>query len=240
MRQGDYGGLESAGMARLEIARADWLTRFVGDLITKIDRSSGRDHEKLVSLLINHEMALRGALRNVQRSEPGATKVEGVQLEHVLALIRSARAARDETMRSAGLVEDLVSAQTYLGEMPANLTRPLGGVAEPSATDRIRFLGRPFTLMGEIPGIDGTSSPISLNLESRPWDAIGNALREQSIVLILLLAVVLLVTASIGRSRWPRFLALPAAIGLAGYTGGPLILAVGVGLAAAGWKMTRG
>src|SRR5258708_29819651 len=68
--RGDSSGLEIAGMARLEMARADWLARCAGDLVAKFDRSSGRDHEKLVALLINHEMALRGALRNIQAVDP--------------------------------------------------------------------------------------------------------------------------------------------------------------------------
>ena len=76
MNADDYGGLEPVGMARLEMARADWFARNVGDLVAKFDRSSGRDHEKLVSLLINHEMALRSAQRNVQWTEQAGTKNE--------------------------------------------------------------------------------------------------------------------------------------------------------------------
>ena len=50
--QGDFAGLEPTTMARVEMARADWLAaRSIADLVAKIDRSSGRDHEKLVSLL---------------------------------------------------------------------------------------------------------------------------------------------------------------------------------------------
>jgi hypothetical protein len=225
-------------MSRLELMRADWLARFLGDLIPKIDRSSGRDHEKLVSSLISHEMALRAALRSVQRNEPGGTKIESAPLEHVVALIRSARAARDETMRSAGLLEDLASARTYLGETPATVSRPLAAVPEVGATDRIRFFGRPFTLMGNAPGIDQTSSVISLAIESRPWDALYNAIREQSIVPTLLALGLVLVTAAIGRRRGPRLLALSAALGLAAITGGPTMLLGGAGLAAAGWKMS--
>ncbi len=77
-------------------------------------------------------------------------------------------------MRRAGLDEDLSSARIYLGEMPANLTRPPGGVPEPSEPDRIRLFGRPSPLIGVMPGIEATSSKVSLTLEDRPWDAVGN------------------------------------------------------------------
>ena len=240
INQGDHGGLEPSGVARLEMARADWIAHCAGDLIAKIDRSSGRDHEKLVSLLINHEMALRGALRNVQRSEPGGIKVEVGQVEHDLALIRLARASRDEAVQKAGLEEDLKFARIYLGEIPANPTGPPGGVPEPSATDRIRYLGRPFTFMGVIPGIDAASSNGSLILETRPWDTVVVAPRDQSVVTIFVLIGILVVTTPIGRLTWPSSVALVAALGLAGFTGGPLVLALGLGLAVAGWKNARG
>ena len=50
-------------MARLDMARADWLAQSIRESLAKLDRSSGRDHERLVSLLINHELALRAAER---------------------------------------------------------------------------------------------------------------------------------------------------------------------------------
>jgi hypothetical protein len=239
LKQGGHGGLEPSGMARLDVARADWIARCIGDLIAKIDRSSGRDHEKLVSLLINHEMALRGALRNSQWSEPAGIKLEPGQAEHYFELVRLARAAREETIQKAGLAEDLASARVYLGETPANLAGTLGGVPEPIALDRIRYLGRPSTFMGVIPGIDAASSNVSLALESQPWDAIMSPPRNQSIVTVLLLVGVLVLTGSIGRWTWPSSVALLTALGLAGYTGGPLIVAIGLGLAAVGSKIAR-
>jgi hypothetical protein len=240
VRQGNEPGLELAGMARLEMARADWLARSIGDLVDKFDRSSGRDHEKLVSLLINHEMALRIAQRSVRWTARAGTADERGRVEHELALIRTARAARDETMRRVGLDEDLSSARIYLGEMPANLTRPMGGVPEPSEPDRIRLFGLPSPLIGSMPGIEQTSSKVSLTLEDRPWGVTANGALDPSLVTILLLAGLLLITVSMGRWNWQSSLALVTAFGLAGYTGGPLILAGSVGLAVAGWRMGRG
>ena len=49
---GEAGGLRPSSMARLEMARADWLLRSVNDFLPRIDRSSNRDHQKLVAMLI--------------------------------------------------------------------------------------------------------------------------------------------------------------------------------------------
>ena len=239
VRQGNDVGFEPGGMARVEMARADWLARSIRDLVARLDRSSGREHEKLVSLLINHEMALRGAQRSVRWTDRAGTNDVSGRVEHDLNMIRAARAARDETMRRAGLDKDLSSARIYLGEMPANLARPIGGMPEPNEPDRIRLFGRPSPLIGIMPGIEASSPKVSLALEYWPWDLIGNGTRYPSIITILLLMGLLLVTVSIGRWSWQRPLALVTALGLAGYTGGPLILAGGVGLAVVGWRRGR-
>ena len=201
-------GLELAGLARLEMARADWLAHCTGDLVAKLDRSSGRDHEKLVSLLINHEMALRGAERNVRWTRHGPNKDEIARVEHDLDLIRVARTTRDDTMRRAGLEEDLSSARIYLGELPASLVRPMGGIPEPSEPDRIRLVGRPASLIGVVPGIEGKSSEVSLTLEARPRDAFDNLPLHRSVTAIVLLTIFALVVISLGRRIWPNSLAL--------------------------------
>jgi hypothetical protein len=238
--RGDSSGLEIAGMARLEMARADWLAKSARDLVAKIDRSSGRDHEKLVSLLINHEMALRGAFRSIQALDPARTKVENGRFDDDFATIESARAARNETIVRAGLGDDLAAAQTYLGAGSRTLPRPLVGVPEPSASDRIRFLGRPTTLIGLAPGVDVTVPPILLQLESRPSGDLAINLPIQAIITVVLLGGIALATIGIGRWAWQGPLALLAAIALAAYTGGPTTLALGLALALAGSKAARG
>jgi len=238
--RGDFAGLEPTTMAGVEMARADWLARSIGDLVAKLDRSSGRDHEKLVSLLINHEMALRSAERSDPRGEPAATKTENDGAERNSEQVRAARAARVEITRRAGLEADLASVQSYLGESPADVTRPLVGVPEATTPDRIRYFGRPFTLIGVVPGVDEPSSTTSLILESRPWQESGNSPPIQTIVTLLLLVGIALVTTGSRRGFWISSLALLMALGLAGSMGGPIILAGGLGLAAAGWKNARG
>jgi len=239
MIRGDFGGLEPTAMARVEMARADWLDRSIGDFVAKIDRSSGRDHEKLVSLLINHEMALRSAERSDRRSDPAAPKTDNEGAGPDSQKIRAARASMAETTRRAGLEADLASAQSYLGEAPADLTGPLVGVPEATAPDRIRFFGRPFTLIGALPGMDKPSSRTSLTLEPRPWDESANQTPIPAIVMLLLLVGIALVTTGLRRGFRINAPALIMALGLAGYTGGPMILAWALGLAAAGWKKAR-
>jgi hypothetical protein len=239
LSQGDYAELVPAGMARLEMARADWLAGSVNELVAKFDRSSGRDHEKLVSLLINHEMALRSAQRSVQWTEPRGTSAESGGALHDINLIRSARVARDEAIGRAGLDNDLVAARIYLGDMLANLSQPPAGVAEPSAPERIRLLGRPFSLIGSIPGIDGPSSTLSLTLQRQSLAAIVTGPRDLPIVTILLILGLSLVTVLPARFTGQSALGLMTALGLAGYTGGPLILAGAFGLAAAAWTRAR-
>ena len=102
--RGDGAGLEPVTMAELEMARADWLARCIGDLVAKIDRSSGRDHEKLVSLLINHEMALRSARERPRRLIQGRPRLHNRSAQD-FDPFRLARSARMETIRRAGLEE---------------------------------------------------------------------------------------------------------------------------------------
>jgi hypothetical protein len=236
---GDSAGFETATMARLEMARADWLARSIGDFVTKVDRSSGRDHERLVSLLINHEMALRSAERSEAEGALQSDRAANDRGPDPSEAIRAARAARAETTRRAGLQQDLAAASVYLGTSTSDGARPLVGVPDAHAPDRIRRFGRPFALMGSLAGVDETAPKRSLTIEPRLWQEDANRARGQAIAgLAVLLGLVVVATA------WrPSFLghvpALAMALAYAGYTGGPLALAAGLGLVAAGWRRGR-
>jgi hypothetical protein len=237
---GDFGGLEPAPMARLEMARADWIARGIGDFVTKIDRSSARDHEKLVSLLINHEMALRSAERSEAQTGPPTSGVANDRRKGHSEEIRAARAARIETTRRAGFQQDLAAASVYLGTSPAELARPLVGVHEPSAPDRIRGVGRPFAMIGPLPGLDELSPNVSLILEPRLWHDDSIRPRGQAKVALALVLGLVVFAIAWRRGFWGQVLGLAIALGFAGYTGGPLVLAGGLGLVAAGWRRARG
>ena len=131
-------------MARLEMARADWLARGVGDLVAKFDRSSGRDHEKLVSLA--HQSRDGPSKCPEKRSMDRSRRNQRQSVDEARPRLDSIRSARDRPGRDdarAGLEEDLSSARIYLGETLANVSRLPVGVPEPSEPDRIRLLGRP-------------------------------------------------------------------------------------------------
>ena len=141
---GEVGGLDPAGSARLEMARADWLARGVGDLVAKFDRSSGRDHEKLVSLAHQSRDGPSKCPEKRSMDRVGRAPRQSVTGPITTSRsIRSARTARDETIAKAGLEDDLSSARIYLGETLADVSRSPVGVPEPSAPDRIRcWVGR--------------------------------------------------------------------------------------------------
>ncbi len=166
--EGDVGGLRATSMARLETARADWMVRSIDDFIPKIDRSSSRDHQKLVAMLISHEMYLRAALRS-EITGLAADKSPGEQPPTSLAWIQAARAARADAVRRAGLEPDLAVANRYLGEATANSKGTSIGAPEANAPERIRAFGRPISFMGILPGIEEAPSKLSLILERRPW-----------------------------------------------------------------------
>jgi hypothetical protein len=236
---GDLGSLEPTTMARLELARADRLAGSIGDFVTKIDRSSGRDHERLVALLISHEMALRSAERSESQSDPRTGGAASDRVKQHSELIRAARATRVETTSRAALQQDLAAASGYLGTSSAELSRPLVGVSEPNAADRIRRFGRPFPYIGVLPGLDELPPKTSLILEPRLWQNDTTRPRARAMVgLVMVVACVVLATAR-RRGVWTQLAGLAVALGFAGYTGGPLALVGGLGIAAAGWRKAR-
>jgi hypothetical protein len=235
---GDARGLRPASMARLEMARADWLARSINEYIPKFDRNSNRDHETLVPMLIGHEMHLRSALRAGASDDPGV-RAQTERAERGPELVAAARAARVETLRRAGLEQDLAAANRYLGQAVERAARPLSSVPEPNAPERIRTFGFPSTLMGVLPGVDAPPSSAPLIVESHPWDDRANSPRGQTIIAILVLMAIALVTTGWRLSRRTSSVALFMALGLAGYLGGPLTLAGTLGLAVAGWKTAR-
>jgi hypothetical protein len=240
MIQGDSGGLEPTAMARIEMARADWLAGSISDLVAKIDRSSGRDHEKLVSLLVNHEMALRSAARSDRRGVPEAAVPRIGRSGPSAEKIRAARAATVDATRRAGLGADLASVQWYLGESPEDFAGPLVRVPAAIASDRIRLLGQPFAFFGVIPGIDEPSAKTSLTLENRPWLARASIPPIRAMVTLGLLFGFVLVTSGARAGIWINRSALILASGIAYALGGPLITAGALALAAIGWSAARG
>jgi hypothetical protein len=234
----DLVGLRPTSISRLEMARADWLARNIDDILPKIDRGSHRDHQKLVTMLIGHEMHLKSAQRSEEVGLP-AVRADNEQVAGAPGWHQAARAARSDAVRRAGLTQDLAIANRYFGDQTAKLTGPSVAVPEPIAPERIRTFGRPFSFLGVLPGIDDSTSRPSMVLENRPWtESVTGPAGETNIALVVLLLVGLLTV--FWRRGIPAFtMALFMTIGLAGYMGGPLSLAGALALAAAAWKKAR-
>lgn len=238
--QGDLGGLEAISAARFEMARADWLSRSIDDFVAKIDRSSGREHAKLISLLISHELALRTAERRNAHGDPARDKGTLDRAERNSEMIRRARAAPIELLRKAKLDDDLAAVQRYLGERAADPARPSPGVAEPNTVDRIRAFGGPTVLLGTVPGIDDPQESLTMTLAHTTWDRAGHSPDGRALIAIILLIAVAFFGISRFRGFWINLVGLITALVLVGFTAGPIALAAGLGLAAAGWKKARG
>ncbi len=238
---GDPGGLEPAAPSRFELARADRLGRVIGDLVSRIDRSSGRDHEKLVSLLINEELAFRDADRSIRWSKPSGSTTPRDGVDRELALIESARSNRLETLRRAGLEDDVAAAQAYLGQSPKGRERPVIGVPELYASDRIRTPGEHTTFVGAVAGVDAPSTRRWLTIQKPSREGLWHSNHTHGLLLTLALLGTSLL-AVVFRRRRTRIdsLALFVVLILAAYWGGPVVLLGALGLMGAAWWTGRG
>jgi hypothetical protein len=220
-------------MARLDKARADWLGQSIRDVLARLDRSSGRDHERLVALLINHELALRAAEQAARRDDSGPPGTSGDR--ELLESIPAARRGVVEAVRSAGLTDDLASAQGYLGLSDAAARRPPGGIPEPIAPCRIRTFGRPAAMLGVSKGLDEPSERPILRLGVRAREEPRDDDAGRSAILVAALLGAMILATSLGGRR-SGAASLLITLSVAGLAGGPAMLAGGLGLAALAWK----
>jgi hypothetical protein len=229
-------GFEPATMPRLEMARADWVSQSILSFLGQLDRSSGRDHKRLVALLINHELALRRALRSARWRESGRARSP---VDPDLERIPSARSALASAVSSAGLLDDQAAAQGYLGESAAGASRPPAGIPEPTALGRIRAFGKPTAMIGITKGTDDRSPPTALTLESHRVGLSLDPSIDRSAMTALLLAAAAIAATLCAGYRTICAAAMAIVLAVAALTGGPTLLAGGLGLAAIGWRQGR-
>jgi hypothetical protein len=230
-------GLEPATTARYELARAEQIGRGISDLVARMDRFSSRDHEKLVSLVIDHEMALRDAERSFTGRERSAEQTGAVRAHRDFELAQAARYDRFETLRRAGLDDDIASAQAYLGYARDRARIPKFGAPEALASDRLRSFGERTMLVGAVAGIEGPRQRNRLAIATRTPERFWIAPRLATVVMLLVLATIAIVLTALARRAWIDGLALVSVAGIAGYWGGPLALLGALGLCACGWRM---
>jgi hypothetical protein len=234
----ETAGLRPTSMARLEMARADWLLRSVNDFVPRIDRGSDRDHQKLVSMLIGHEMRLRSVSRSDRLTVAGAG-ASSKELGAGSDWIEAARARRAEAVRRVNLEQDLAIANRYLGASSRGEVQNSPIVPEPNAPERIRTFGRPISLMGVLPGVDVPPTKLSLVAESFLWTPNANEPMSRMIIALGLLMVIGLITTGWRPGVRTGMLALFLVLGLACLLGGPLELAAALGLALLGFRKGR-
>ena len=224
-------GFQPVAIGRLDKARADGLGRSIRESLPKLDRSSGRDHERLVSMLINHGLAIRSAERAA--SLEMASFRGSAEESEFLGAIASARIGLEETVRSAGLPDDLASARGYLGLSPEAGNRPPRAIPELLAPCRIRAFGQPSAMIGMVTGLEEAPDGATLIIEG---DARGTSLRgggDRWVVLAAALAVAAIAAMSLDGRRAPVAAGISLVLMLAAsaLAGGPAMLAGALGLA---------
>jgi hypothetical protein len=232
-------GFEAVTIARLDKARADWIGQSIREFVAKLDRSSGRDHERLVSLLINHELALRAADR--AEAWDGAVSRRPSGKQELIESIASARAGLDEAVRSAGLADDLASARGYLGLSHEAGNRPPARIPEPIVPCRIRAFGRPSAMIGTAKGLAEPSAHRGLTFVGAARDGSLEVGADRSVILAAALAVAAILSTSLDgrRARLAAAVSLVVMLALSALAGGPVMLAGGLGLAAVALQSDR-
>ena len=189
------------------------------------------------SLLISHELALRTAERslrwNARRGDPARKE----RAERDLEVIQSTRKAVIESLRAAALEDEIDAAQSYLGASSGNArsTAPVT-VPEPVSPDRLRDLGQPSYLMGFSAGLNEQPTTIDGSFETPDRSETEIPDRARSMLMLGILIAMGLAAITRSRAEARILLLLAAALGLLAFIGGPLVLAVGLILAVAGWS----
>ena len=227
-------GLELTVPDRMELERADRIARQLTEFLAQIDRSSGRDRERVTSLLIAHEITLRSAESSLRWSARLGEQTRKERAERDLEVIRSSRKALLESLRSAAMDEEIDAAQNYFGMPRKSPVGTLVAAPELVSPDRLRSLGRPSFLIGLSSGLNEQPTRINGSLENAGSNDSETPDRARS-TLMLWLSLALGLTA-VARPR-PAASSLLILIGLlvmVGFMGGPVALTTGLALAAAG------
>jgi hypothetical protein len=225
-------GFEPVTMARLDKARADWLGQSIRDCLAKLDPSSGRDHERLVGLLIDHDLALRASDRAARWKRAVAQGSAGER--ELLESIPTARAEVAGAVRASGQADNLASAEGYLGLSQDAVNRPAGGIPEPVASCRIRAFGRPMAMVGVVQGLDDPSAHPSLILSGSARIEPSEGGPTRSAILGAALAVTVIIATTLVGPRAPlaAVVSLAVLLIISAMAGGPVLLAGGLLLAA--------
>ena len=161
--------------------------RSVNDFVPRIDRGSNRDHQKLVAMLIGHEMRLQK--RCQERAASGACLASFGRSSRTgvsPGWIQAARAARADAVRRAGLGAGPRDRESLSGRGTPRASGPSGVDGRSGAQLRrsafARWGGR-FRCIGVLPGVDDAPAKISLeSAEGRPWNRESKSPTSRTII----------------------------------------------------------
>jgi hypothetical protein len=229
------GSLTLVPRERLEVARLEWQGRRITDALGKLDRSSQRECEALVSSLVQFELLKRDAERTAHWSQTSPHPYRDLRVARLEERVAIASRALSDALRNAALEEFAESARIHVGLVADDPTSSTLDIPEPNTNVRISRIGRPRFFQGEsalkdrAPALTWTKVA-ERGLLDRPLD--------WALVLLGIIASTLAVAFAVTiaePARWigPPTLAL-ALVGLA-VAAGPLALAGGMGMAWLGW-----
>jgi hypothetical protein len=236
-----FAGLELTAPDRVELERADRIAQQLTDFAARIDRSSGRDRQRALALLISHETALRDVERSLQWNARRDDRGRGEQAGRDLEIIAASRKTLQENLRAAALDDEIEAAEAYFGAAPKVAPASAVAVPDPASPDRLRNIGRPSFLIGMSSGLDEPPSRIlgvlaeESGAESETVADVSDQERPRALLLLGFLGAILLTVGV----RIPRpattFLICAGLLGFLTFLGGPVLTSAGFVLCAMGY-----
>jgi hypothetical protein len=233
--RGTLDDLEPLPPDRLHMERADRIARQIQEFLAQMDRRSGRDRERVISLVIAHELALRGADRSLRALARRGGRARKDRAERDLELVQTARKALLESLRASALEDEIEAALAYLGQSPPgnrSSSSTLAVAASPSV-ERIRGVGLPTSLFGMAAGLEEPATRLSVAPSTEPAAEVSPERAQGMLLSGLLVALGALAAFRPGRAG-TLALILAAGLGILGFLGGPAAATSGLLAAAAG------
>jgi hypothetical protein len=231
-------GLEPTTADRVNLERAERILRQIGELTTQIDRSSSRDRERIVSLTIAHEMAIRAAERSLQAGTRTLDGTRKERAEREIEALATNRKLLVESLRSAALDDELDSALAYLGLADAPAAKVPFSAPDSGNVETGRGLGRSVYLAGSSSGLNEEPTIITGSQADTDLDASQNPSQARAMLLLgILLPITLVTLARDLTGRWMTAL-LGIILGTLSFMGGLAIAGAAAVVAFAGW-LTR-
>jgi hypothetical protein len=220
---------------RLEIAHVELQGKRIAETLGKLDRSSRRDCEALISALVQFELLVRDAERSALWNPTSPLAYRDVRINRLQERVRIARTSLVDAIRDSALDEFAEAARIHLGLVADDPDSSTLEIPEPSTNVRIRRVGRPRFFQGETGGKGQVPTLVSGTVpRRRPLDRP----RDWLLVLLGVIAAALAVGLAVkcaARARWVGAATLAVALLTLAIVVGPLTFAAGVAFGWLGW-----